>query len=120
MTIRIKLHALIVLVFLISSQSIFGKHSASPSFTLISSAPVQTGIEIRVDPNPAIDNFTVKSNITYGSIQLFNIIGKPLKEFKASADHNYNIGDLPGGIYLIRFFDDHGQVLKTVKLYKRG
>ncbi len=92
----------------------------SNSYTLIVSIPFQDDIDIRVSPNPANDYFAVTSNINYSKIQLFNIIGKPLKTYRVSADNNYQLTDVPGGIYILRFMDSNNQVIKTIKLYKKN
>lgn len=77
-------------------------------------------VDIKVSPNPAIDYFTVQSNISYNKIVLYNIIGKPLKTYRPEIDSNYELSDLPGGIYILRFFGDSNQVIKTIKLYKKS
>ena len=90
------------------------------AFLLESSAPVQDEIDIKVSPNPAIDYFNVTSNINFNRIQLYNIIGKPLKTYRPSADNNYQLSDIPGGLYILRFMDANNQVIKTIKLYKKN
>jgi len=77
-------------------------------------------IDIKVSPNPAIDYFTVTSNISYTRIVLYNIIGKPLKTYRPEIDSHYELSDLPGGIYILRFFGESNQVIKTIKLYKKS
>jgi hypothetical protein len=37
-------------------------------------------VEIKVAPNPAIDYFTVTSNVSYNKIILYNLIGKAVKK----------------------------------------
>ncbi len=88
--------------------------------TIFISAPYQDDIDIKVSPNPANDYFNVVSNINFNRIQLYNIIGKPLKTYRASLDNKYELTDIPGGIYILRFMDANNQVLKTVKLYKKS
>ncbi|MCO6460157.1 MAG: T9SS type A sorting domain-containing protein [Saprospiraceae bacterium] len=77
-------------------------------------------VEIKISPNPANDYFTVTSNVTYNRIILYNLIGKPVKTYSPEIDSNYYLSDLPGGIYILRFLDNHNQVIKTIKLYKRS
>jgi len=92
------------------------KISAAFSISNIS----QDDIDIKVSPNPANDYFNVTSNINFNRIQLYNIIGKPLKTYRPSVDNNYQLNDIPGGIYILRFMDGNNQVIKTVKLYKKN
>jgi len=77
-------------------------------------------VEIKVAPNPAIDYFTVTSNVSYNKIILYNLIGKAVKSYYPEVDSNYNLSDLPGGIYILRFLDNNNQVIKTIKLYKKS
>lgn len=92
----------------------------SVEFIFSKAMPVQDEIDIKVSPNPANDYFNVTSNINFNRIQLFNIIGKPLKTYRPSVDNNYQLNDIPGGIYILRFMDGNNQVIKTVKLYKKN
>lgn len=87
---------------------------------LFLSAPFQDDIDIKVSPNPANDYFNVVSNINFNRIQLYNILGKPLKSYRPSIDNTYQLNDIPGGIYILRFMDANNQVLKTIKLYKKS
>ena len=87
---------------------------------LLLSAPFQDDIDIKVSPNPANDYFNVVSNINFNRIQLYNILGKPLKSYRPSLDNTYQLNDIPGGIYILRFMDANNQVLKTIKLYKKS
>ena len=77
-------------------------------------------VEIKVAPNPAIDYFTVTSNVSYNKIILYNLIGKAVKSYYPEVDSNYNLSDLPGGIYILRFLDNNNQVIKTIKKKKKS
>jgi len=75
--------------------------------------------DIRVSPNPATDYFVVSGTTSFRKIQVYNIIGKEVKTFTASTDNEYDIENLPAGIYILRFLDNSNQLIKAIKLYKR-
>jgi|GEM_PF-2777238 hypothetical protein len=76
-------------------------------------------VDIRINPNPAVDFFKVYGNVSFSKIQMYNIIGKEIKTFTPNLDNEYQIDGLASGIYILRFLDDKNKLIKAVKLYKR-
>jgi hypothetical protein len=59
--------------------------------------------EIIIFPNPAKGIFTIRSTDKIQEIQLFSVKGKLVKHaFLNQYQINYDISDLPDGIYLVR------------------
>ena len=72
-----------------------------------------------VYPNPAIDyiGLTNDTDVTY--IRVFNMVGRPMREFKAVNGQRYDIADLPQGLYLIQLINESNQVITTQRITKR-
>ncbi len=60
--------------------------------------------QIDIYPNPATEFFKIKnSNISNEKlVEIYNIQGKKIKEYKYKQDITYNINDLKKGIYIIK------------------
>ncbi len=75
---------------------------------------------VQIAPNPAADYFNVKSDITVGNIDVYNIIGAKVKSFDKRQQSPYDISELPTGMYLVRVFsEDNTRMLNTLRLKKR-
>jgi hypothetical protein len=76
-------------------------------------------VQTLVFPNPAASYFRVKSDEQISSIQIFDILGKPVVDQAArSADVMVNISHLHRGMYIVRIRGAEGQILKTQRLKK--
>ena len=65
-------------------------------------------------PNPTTNSFQIDSSVNIENVKLYNITGRLLKSFKASA--NYDISDLATGLYIVDIKTLLGsKVLKIVK-----
>ena len=74
---------------------------------------------IQAYPNPAIDFFKLTDTpLELECIQMYNILGSRVKTYWLMGDMNYDISDLPSGIYLISLISSKGKNLKTMKLHK--
>ncbi|RCW92122.1 T9SS type A sorting domain-containing protein [Winogradskyella arenosi] len=67
-----------------------------------------------VFPNPAKNSFQIQANENVERVELYNITGRLVKTFEGEA--NYNISDLPSGIYLAQVKMPLGT--KTLKVIK--
>jgi hypothetical protein len=72
---------------------------------------------VRLFPNPTSQFF--KLNKLVSEVEVFDLTGKQVKYFKGTFDqnHEFNIGDLNTGVYVLRVFDSNGQTM-TSKLVK--
>lgn len=75
---------------------------------------------ISVYPNPTTDMFTLTSNQVVDRVVVFNVLGKKIRSFNYFDGEYYDISDLADGLYLVSMQNDNGQVLKTMRLSKRG
>jgi len=74
----------------------------------------------RIFPNPS-DNFLNLSNMdNVDRLVVYNMVGRAVKNFEVEEGANYEVGNLPDGIYLVGLFDKRGNIIKTVRISKRG
>ena len=76
-------------------------------------------IDIQVFPNPVADYLGVSHNDQIEKVQVFNLVGKTVKNFDYLKGRNYYLGDLPKGIYLVQFSDKRSKTLVTKRISKR-
>ena len=74
-------------------------------------------------PNPAHDevNVVYDANADIKNIAVYNIIGKMLTVYKVTnnTSANLNLENIPSGIYFVRLFNSHGNVIDTRKFTKQ-
>lgn len=75
--------------------------------------------KINIYPNPTTDVFNISNNEIVESVVVYNIVGKEIKSFAKSANGNYDVSGLSNGMYLIRMFDEDGDMIKVSRLSKR-
>jgi hypothetical protein len=80
---------------------------------------VNKAANVRIYPNPVIDYFSIiDDNNVVETVAIYNMIGRQVRTFKASEEAKYNIGDLPDGMYLIRFYSANGVMVKILRINK--
>ena len=79
--------------------------------------------DIVLYPNPAHDevNIVYDPNNDIKNIVVYNIIGKALSVYKTTnnTSANLNVENIPSGIYFVRLFNSHGDVVVTRKFTKQ-
>ncbi len=75
---------------------------------------------MRLFPNPANHFFELENGGDVDRIELYNLLGKRVKSFRASPDQRYNIFTLPAGIYLVSLINEREGVLRTLRLSKQS
>jgi len=75
--------------------------------------------EIRLFPNPASDYLRISEDAEVASIVIYSLVGREVKTFDTKYNMQFDISDLPDGLYLARLNDRFGKVVKTVRLIKR-
>jgi hypothetical protein len=70
-------------------------------------------------PNPATDYISLSDAREVQQLILYNLTGREVLSFPASAAARYNISQLPNGMYLVQFLNAEKRVLHTQRLQKR-
>ena len=83
-----------------------------------STSDLESLADLRVYPNPTTDYFRIYQSEGVEYIELYNIVGKPVLNYRATPDGHYDVSDIPEGMYLVRLLDRSNAVLKTVRLSK--
>lgn len=78
---------------------------------------MDNGKEILIYPNPATSTLHVKADVPV-DLHLYNTTGKLVLEQKNAREAD--VRHLPEGIYVIRLFDQSGQLIKEDKLSISG
>ena len=74
---------------------------------------------IKVFPNPATELFNVQdSENTISEVVIYNIIGRPMATYQATASGQYDISNLATGLYLVQLKEADGSIVRTVRLHK--
>ena len=74
--------------------------------------------DLRVFPNPVVDQFEVGSSERVGSIRVVNMVGREVRKFDTSAQTTFDIADLPQGMYLVQLRDHEDKVIHTQRVKK--
>ncbi len=72
--------------------------------------------DIKIYPNPTAQYISTMDGSDVDQLIVYNIVGRPVKKFKANNDNQYDVSQLPIGIYLVRLFNKREQTLKTIRL----
>lgn len=76
--------------------------------------------DLSVFPNPVTEYISVQDkNDVVGFLSVYNLVGKKVKEFEFVKGEQYNIADLPKGMYLVQILDRNKHSLTTQKIEKR-
>ncbi len=68
-------------------------------------------VEVEVFPNPAVDKVSIKATQD-GMVSIFNLMGAKVYEGNAFIGvNNYDLSNIPNGIYMVQFFGDKDQVI---------
>ncbi len=97
--------------------------SAWDADPISSTSDIQGELNIKAQPNPTNDFFSVKwdgQNLKNSSLEIFSILGRPIEKFEVSAFQNeIQLGEnYSTGIYLAQFSIDQ-EIVKTIKLIKQ-
>lgn len=69
-------------------------------------------------PNPTSDYFKISEDSEVGKVAIYNIAGKELKRFDHYPGQIHNVESLRKTLYLVRLFDDRGEIIKSLRLSK--
>jgi hypothetical protein len=103
---------LLVVFLAFSSIALFGQ---SNSETVANPAA-----KVSVYPNPATNYISVNKDEHLLEIAVFNLVGRKLKTFRdIKKDEQYDVSDLPNGMYLVQVIDDNKKIVTTQRINKR-
>lgn len=80
---------------------------------------VYDGSNIGIYPNPSFGSFQLTEQTNVDRISVYNIIGKEVVSFSATANGTYDVSNLENGMFLVRLFDQRGETIKVLRLSKR-
>lgn len=72
--------------------------------------------DIKIYPNPTAQYISITDATDVDKLIVYNIVGRPVKTFKATYENQYYVGQLPIGMYLVRVVNKREQTLKTIRL----
>lgn len=75
--------------------------------------------DIRVFPNPTTSYFELTDVNGVDRIKIYNVLGREVRTYRAYTGQQYNVADLPDGLYLVSLMNDRKGIVKTVRLNKR-
>ena len=85
----------------------------------IASVSDHTDPSISVFPNPASEFISIDDqNNLVKQVTFYNVLGKEIISFDASATNKFSIMDFQNGIYLVQLKGHEGQILQTIRVRK--
>jgi len=76
--------------------------------------------DIKIYPNPTTNYISLSNEEYVESLAIYNIVGRRVKLFNANYSNQYNVVDLPTGMYLVRLIGADDRTIKTVRMSKKG
>lgn len=71
---------------------------------------------IKIYPNPTSQYISLTDATNVDRLMVYNIVGRSVKNFRATSSNQYDVSNLPVGIYLVRLVDRFDYTLRTVRL----
>jgi len=75
--------------------------------------------ELSIFPNPTADIFQITNDNAVKEVTIYHITGKKIRSYNHTPGKQHSISELRNGLYLVRLFDQRGQVLKSLRISKR-
>ncbi len=88
--------------------------------SLVSSTNELEKQSIRLFPNPAENYFKLTNNSSVDKIIVYNLVGRPVRTFRAFNGMLYDVSDLPMGMYLVGLISEEKGIIKTLRMTKRS
>ncbi|MGA1582020.1 MAG: T9SS type A sorting domain-containing protein [Saprospiraceae bacterium] len=80
---------------------------------------ISRDMNIHLAPNPMTSFFTLQgTDDRVQSVQIFNLVGAPVRTFENGIRNQYSVEGLTPGMYLVQIKDEEGNTLKTVRMVK--
>lgn len=110
---------LLVIFLLLVSFGVSGQSSDVRGISRAKSISNAENTELYIYPNPSLSVFQIKNDEGLHTLSIHNIVGKEIMKFKHDLGAQYNIENLHSGIYIVRLYDDQGQLMKVLRLNKK-
>lgn len=76
--------------------------------------------KIKIYPNPATEYISIDNTEHVKELFILNLVGRKLKVIQnVEQDVQYDISDLPNGMYLVQIIDHKNKIITTQRLSKR-
>jgi hypothetical protein len=76
--------------------------------------------KISIYPNPATNYISINTDENIKQIMFFNLLGRNLKTITdVVKGQQYDVTDLPNGMYLVQIIDSTNKILTTQRVSKR-
>lgn len=76
---------------------------------------------LRLYPNPTTDFIVLSDNdMIVDRIEVYNIVGRQVRSFRAAQGARYSVAELPDGMYLVSLISNETGIIKTMRLSKRS
>lgn len=76
--------------------------------------------DIKIFPNPTTNYISLSNEEYVERLAIYNIVGRRVKLFNANYSNQYDVVDLPTGMYLVRLIGADDRTIKTVRMSKKG
>lgn len=77
-------------------------------------------VKVSVYPNPATNYISINKDDNVKEIAIFSLVGRKLKTFEGvKKDEQYDVSDLPNGMYLVQVIDKSNKIITTQRVSKR-
>lgn len=96
---------LLLCMVLVSSLSLLGQSAE--------------GGVLHIFPNPVVESFEIDYGGQLGSLRVLNMFGREVARFQYELGKQYNISQLPRGMYLIQLRDRQNAIVRTQRLKKQ-
>ena len=96
-----------------SENTVTGRYTFNQTTT---STRFSTQSAIKIYPNPTTQYISLTDATNVDRLMVYNIVGRPVKSFWANTNNQYDVSNLPIGIYLVRLLDSYDQTIKTLRL----
>ncbi len=86
--------------------------------TLSSISFNQAQAALAISPNPTSNQFSISDKVNFDKITIVNNLGQIVKRVDKSKDGNYDVSDLPSGIYYLSY-SENSRKIGQVKMVKQ-
>jgi hypothetical protein len=83
-----------------------------------STRDITFGDNIKIHPNPANNYFHISDTKQIGKVQVLNLVGGVVKTYYAQNTDQFDISDLPSGMYMVKMIHKNSNKVKTLRLRK--